>query len=105
MTDVRVVFSTVGSEADAARIAEALVNEHLVACVNVISGVRSIYRWKGVIQRDDELLLVIKTARDRLEAAMTRLKELHPYEVPEMVVLPVEGGHGPYLDWVRDETR
>jgi periplasmic divalent cation tolerance protein len=76
----------------------------VVACVNVVAGIRSTYRWKGEVERADEALLVIKTSRAGVEALKSALPELHPYEVPELVVLPVEGGAETYLRWVVDNA-
>ncbi len=104
-TDVRVAFATAPDEAVALRIARALVEERLAACANLVPGVRSIYRFRGVVEDEREVLLVIKTCADRIEALAERLRALHPYEVPELVVLPTAGGLAPYLDWVRVETR
>ena len=98
-----VAFSTVGTAEDAERIARALVERRLAACVNVVPGVVSVYRWKGEVCRDEELLLVIKTRAERLPALREALVALHPYEVPELVALPIESGHPPYLDWL-DES-
>jgi periplasmic divalent cation tolerance protein len=98
-----VAFSTVARAEDGERIARALVERRLAACVNVVPGVVSVYRWKGEVCRDQELLLVIKTRRDRLEALRDALVGLHPYDVPELVALPIEAGHEPYLSWV-DES-
>lgn len=98
-----VALSTVGSAEDAERVARALVERRLAACVNVVAGVVSVYRWKGEVCRDEERLLVIKTRADRLEALREALVELHPYEVPELVSLPITGGHAPYLAWL-DES-
>lgn len=103
MSERVIVLSTVATEADAVRIARALVEGGLAACVNVVSGVRSIYRWKGEVQEDEERLLVIKTRRDRFEALRETLVSMHPYELPEAVVLPIEAGHAPYLAWL-DES-
>ena len=103
MSDRVVALSTVGTAEDAERIARALVERRLAACVNVVPGVVSVYRWKGEVRRDEERLLVIKTRAERLEALGQALVELHPYEVPELVALPVEAGHPPYLDWL-DES-
>jgi periplasmic divalent cation tolerance protein len=100
-----VVLSTVAKAEDARRIAHALVERRLAACVNVVPGVRSVYRWKGRIEEDDERLLVIKTRRDRAEALRQALVALHPYELPEAIVLPVEAGHAPYLAWLDESTR
>lgn len=103
MTGPVVLLSTVGKKEDAERIAEALVERGLAACVNVVPGLRSIYRWKGKVEKDDELLLIIKTRGERVEELrQALLGGLHPYEVPELVVLPIAGGHPPYLDWIKD---
>lgn len=88
----------------ASRIARALVEERLVACVNLVPGVRSIYRWEGALQQDSEVLLVVKTRADRAAAIADRVAELHPYELPELVMLPAVGGSLAYLDWVRSEA-
>jgi len=88
----------------AARIARALVEERLVACANLIQRVRSIYRWQGRVEDADEVMLVLKTRADRVDALAERLRALHPYELPELVVLPVAGGLAPYLDWVAAEA-
>jgi periplasmic divalent cation tolerance protein len=98
------VLSTVARREDADRIADALVGERLAACVNVVPGLVSTYRWKGAVERADELLLLIKTRAERVEDLGARLRALHPYEVPEMVVLPIAGGHAPYLDWIADNV-
>jgi periplasmic divalent cation tolerance protein len=100
-----VALSTVATALDAERIATVLVERGLAACVNVVPGVTSIYRWKGALQRDLELLLVIKTRADRFEALREALVSLHPYEVPELIALPVEAGHPPYLAWLDEATR
>ena len=103
--EVRVAFSTAPDEAVAARIARALVDERLAACVNVHGPMTSVYRWKGQVARDSERQLVIKTTRDRLGALDARLRALHPYELPEFIVLAVDGGRTAYLQWVADETK
>jgi len=105
MTGARVVLVTAPTGEPAAAIASRLVEERLAACVNVVAGVRSIYRWEGRVCDDREDLLVIKTGADRLEALTARLKEIHPYEVPEVLALPVEAGAQAYLDWLTAETR
>jgi len=99
-----VVLVTVGNREEAEKIASSLVSERLAACCNLIGGVDSTYRWQGAICRDEEVLLVIKTRRERFEALCARVAELHSYEVPEIVALPVVAGHRPYLNWVRKET-
>jgi periplasmic divalent cation tolerance protein len=95
-----VVLCTVGSADDAERIASAVVEEGLAACVNVVPGVVSIYRWRGDVHRDEEWLLVMKTTATRFEALRKAIVELHPYDVPEVIQLPIERGHGPYLEWI-----
>lgn len=97
---VIVVFSTFPSEDKAADIARTLVSEGLCACVNLVPPVRSIYRWQGQLCDERETLAIIKTTRERFDALRERLVALHPYEVPEVIALPVEAGHPPYLDWV-----
>lgn len=96
-----VVFVTVPNTETADQLGEALVGERLAACVNVIDGVRSIYRWKGAVERDDELLCVCKTTRAGFERLRARVVELHPYELPEVIALPIERAHAAYLDWIR----
>lgn len=88
----------------AERIAETLVGERLAACVNVLPGVRSVYRWQDTVERDDEVLLLIKSAPARLEALTARIVALHPYELPEVIAVESAGGLRPYLDWVTRET-
>ena len=98
-----VVLLTTAPTVDKAReIARALVTEKLAACVNIVPGVRSIYAWKGEICDEGEVLCVVKTRSDRVEALRARLCALHPYEMPELVVIDVTGGHEPYLAWVRE---
>lgn len=91
--------------ASAQELAETLVGERLAACVNRLPGVLSTYRWQREVHTDGEELLLIKTTAERFEALKTRLLELHPYELPELIALPVELGHAAYLDWVRNATR
>ncbi len=99
-----VVLVTVGKPEEAEKIASALVEERLAACCNLVPSVRSVYRWKGEICREAETLMIIKTRRDRFEALRARVAELHSYDVPEIVELPILAGHTPYLDWLREET-
>jgi len=95
-----VVLSTVGGADEAERIAERLVEQGLAACVNVLPDAISIYRWKGRVERDEERLLLIKTRAERFEALREAILSLHPYEVPEIVALPIAAGHEPYLAWL-----
>jgi periplasmic divalent cation tolerance protein len=104
MTDLILVLTTAPEE-EAETIARTLVEEHLAACVNVHSPMTSLYWWKGKIERDTESQVVIKTTRNRLEALANRLTELHPYELPEFLVVPVAWGTETYLEWVNASTR
>ncbi|HEX9100984.1 MAG TPA: divalent-cation tolerance protein CutA [Polyangia bacterium] len=99
-TEALVVLVTVPDGATADKLAEALVGERLAACVNVLGGVRSVYRWKGAVERAEELLCVCKTTRAAFPRLHARVVELHPYELPEVIALPVEAGHAPYLEWI-----
>ena len=105
MSNVQILLSTVESAQTAEKIASTVVEERLAACVNVLPGVSSYFRWEGEIQREQEFMLILKTSTDRLRALIERIKTLHPYEVPEIVSVPVEEGHQPFLDWVERETR
>ena len=103
-TNVRAVLTTAPNAEVGGLIARGLVEERLAACVNVIQGVRSIYRWEDEVQDDAEVVLVIKTRADRCEALAARIKDLHPYDLPEVLMLPAVGGSAPYLAWIRTET-
>jgi periplasmic divalent cation tolerance protein len=105
MQDALIVLVTAPSPEKAAEIARALVGERLAACGNVVPAIRSIYRWEGKVHDDAEALLVLKTTRGRFEALRDRVLALHPYDVPEVVALPVEAGSAAYLDWIDAETR
>src|SRR5262245_753713 len=100
MSGQAVVLSTAGTEAEASRIARALVERRLAACVNVVPGVSSTYRWRGAIQTESEWLLVVKTRKDRFEEVRAAIRELHSYEVPEIVMLDVVAGDAAYLAWL-----
>lgn len=96
-----VVLCTCPDGAPAAHLAETLVGDGLAACVNRLPGVVSNFRWEGRVQQEAETLLLIKTTEDRLEALTARITDLHPYELPEVVAVPVLGGLEQYLDWIR----
>lgn len=98
-----VVFCTI-PPADAEAMARAIVENHLAACVNIIQGVRSFYRWEGRLCDDPESLLVIKTTEARFHELLDFIKALHPYTVPEIIALPVSEGNPDYLRWVEGET-
>ena len=104
MSEHVLVLSTVAQAEDAERIARALVERRVAACVNVVPGLTSFYRWKGALQRDDERLLLIKTRRDAFAALEQALRALHPYEVPEIVALPLEAGSAAYLAWIDENV-
>ena len=100
MTGARLILVTTPQRAEAKRIAHALVEERLAACVNLIGGVHSVYRWNETVETADEVLLLIKTREDTVDAVRTRVLQLHSYEVPEFLVLDVAGGSENYLAWI-----
>ena len=100
-----VVRITVPDVKAARKLAKPLVEEGLAACVSIVPGVRSIYRWEGKTCDEQELLLVVKTRRSCFEALERRVRELHPYSVPEVIALPIVEGSAPYLDWLAATTR
>ena len=99
----KLIIST-APEANVREIGDALLGAGLVACVNAIPGVKSRYWWKGELEEAVEVMLFMKTTDELAGAAVAKLAEVHPYEVPEAIVIDVEGGHGPYLDWVAKVT-
>lgn len=101
---VRLVFCTCPDAAIADRIADTLVGERLAACVNVVPGLRSVYRWQGTLERADEVLLLIKTGSERVPALTARIGQLHPYELPEVIAVEVAGGLAAYLTWIAEQT-
>jgi periplasmic divalent cation tolerance protein len=100
MTGTRLILVTASQRAEAKRIAHALVEEQLAACVNLIGGVHSVYRWKEAVETAEEVLLLIKTLEEKVEAVRTRVHQLHSYEVPEFLVLDIAGGSSAYLAWI-----
>lgn len=103
-TDCVLVLTTLPAEADAEVLAQRLVDERLAACVSLLPPMRSVYRWKGEIEAASERQVLIKTAASRVAMLERRLRELHPYEVPEFVILTVAGGSRAYLDWVAESV-
>ena len=101
MTAVVTVYAVFASPAEAERVARQMVEARLAACVNILAPCRSIYRWQGAVTTADEELLLLKTTAGRFEALKARLLQLHPYELPELIAVPVEFAHTAYLDWVR----
>jgi periplasmic divalent cation tolerance protein len=102
MSDHVLVLMTAGSHEEAEALGHALVKGMLAACVNVVPGITSIYRWHDQVQRDTEWLLLAKTRRSALDAFMDRVRDLHSYDVPEILVLPILGGSPDYLRWLED---
>lgn len=102
--ELRVVLVTAPDAGVAEGLARSLVEQRLAACVNVVPGVRSFYRWEGRVEDAGEWLLVVKTRADRAEALAARVRELHPYELPEILELPVVGGSPAYLGWLGKES-
>ena len=99
------VFVTCGARDEADHIARTLVTEGLAACVNILPGVTSVYRWEGETHADPELVLFMKTRQELAERLCARVEELHSYDVPCIVVLPLAGGNSRYLEWIREQTR
>ncbi len=104
MSEISIVMVTAGSAEEAATIGRTLIEERLAACANIVPGIRSIYRWKGKIYDEQEFLIIIKTRTSHFEAVQKRVKELHSYEVPEIISFPVAQGLPQYLEWVQAET-
>jgi len=102
--DAVIFLVTAASTIEGERIATALVEERLAACVNVVPGVISTFRWEGAVQREPEVLLIGKTRLERMPAVIARVQALHSYSVPEILALPILAGAGPYLAWLRDAT-
>lgn len=98
--DARVVLVTLPDQATAEEMVGRLVEERVVACGNILPGVTSIYRWQGAVEHAREALVIFKTTRAGAERLVRRVPELHPYDTPEVLAIPVEAGHGPYLDWI-----
>ena len=98
------IYATTTNAAEAEAIGSALVGEKLVACVNILDGMRSMYRWKGAIERADEAVLIAKTKESLVPRVIERIKALHSYEVPCIEAIPIVNGNSAYLKWIGDET-
>lgn len=105
MPELRIILTTVDSPENAHNMASILVQERMAACVSIFPRIDSVYRWNDQIQQAQEAQLIIKTAADMTEALIQRIRELHPYELPEILVLPVVGGLSEYLSWIARETQ
>ena len=99
------VITNLPDRATAEKLAEALIDGRLAACVNILSPCRSVYRWQGEVQHDEEFPLLVKTTRERYAAVEQAIRAAHPYELPEIIAVPVERGLPAYLDWVAQQTR
>lgn len=105
MTDKIIVLTTCENSQDAQTIAETLVEKRLAACVNILPGLKSVYRWQGKVEKAGELLLLIKTRRGLFEQLSAELARIHPYEVPEVIALPLIDGAPAYLGWLEKELK
>ena len=101
---VSIIYSTIDDIIDARRIAATLIEEQLVACVNIIPKIESTYKWEGKIENDEESLIIAKTTDKNVRKAIKRIKMLHSYELPDIIVLPIIGGLKEYLDYITNET-
>ena len=99
------VLTNLPDRAAAEKLADAIVAKNLAACVNILAPCRSVYRWKGAVQHDEEQPVLIKTTRERYAALESEMRALHPYELPEIIAVPIERGLPAYLDWVAAETK
>ena len=104
MTEAVVALMTGPDRDTMLSLGRALVEERVIACLNIVERVTSVYRWEGRVREDDEVLAILKTTRGRVEALERRVAELHPYDVPELLIIPVAAGSGAYLDWVVGEV-
>jgi periplasmic divalent cation tolerance protein len=105
MTDALIVYTTVADEDTASALADLLIAERVAACVQIVPGVRSVYRWQGRTHHDTEVQLAIKTTSGLFDAVAALLAEHHPYDLPEIVAVPIVAGSRAYLDWMRREMR
>jgi periplasmic divalent cation tolerance protein len=102
MEQMRIILTTVSSHDEARRMARTLVEDRLAACVNIVGGVDSVYRWKGAVEEAAEILLLIKTSVEKLDALEAAVRRLHSYDVPEFLILQIDGGSVAYLNWLRE---
>jgi periplasmic divalent cation tolerance protein len=102
MTDKVLVLTTAGNEAEAQKIAQELVEKRLAACVNIVPRIQSLYRWEGKVETAEEHLLLIKTTRTRASKVQAAIRELHSYDLPEFIVISMEGGSAEYLKWIEE---
>ncbi len=105
MTDKVIAYTTCSDKAEAEKLAEHLVEQRLAACVSVLPGLKSFYRWQGKIETDEEILLMIKTSRDLVDEVSRQLDRLHSYDLPELIVAPIVDGSPNYLAWLERELK
>jgi periplasmic divalent cation tolerance protein len=105
MTDKRIVLSTAGSEDEARKIAQHLVEQHLAACVNIVPRIESVYRWQGKMESSQEWLLLIKTSAEKFARVHEAIRELHSYDLPECIAVSIEDGSAEYLAWLADSLK
>lgn len=104
MTDKVLVLTTAGTQAEAQTIAKQLVESRLAACINLIPRIQSVYRWKGKLESTEEYLLIIKTSKTRATSVEAAIKEIHSYDLPECIVVPLENGSEEYLKWIEESV-
>ena len=104
MDDYIIVFNTCNSEDIASSISDSLVREKLAACVNIVKGIESVYQWQGKIEHDKEILLIIKTRQSLFLQVQNAIQELHDYELPEIIAVPIDTGEKNYLNWIKSAT-
>jgi periplasmic divalent cation tolerance protein len=102
--NVKLIYVTAATLAEAEKIAKTVVTERLAACANIVDGVTSIFHWEGTLCREKEAVLILKTTEEKTDALTARIQELHSYECPCIVVLPIEGGNPDFLDWIEGEV-
>jgi periplasmic divalent cation tolerance protein len=105
MTDKLLILTTAGSESEAKRIAQMLVERRLAACVNIVPKILSVYRWEGKMESAEEYLLIAKTTRDKEVEVQAAIRELHSYELPECISIPIESASPEYLKWITDSLQ
>ena len=101
----KIVLTTCGTKQEAEKIARALVERRLAACVNIVPGIESVYRWQGKVESAAEWMLVIKTTAGRFEAVREAIREMHSYDLPECIMISIEGGSPEYLKWIEENSK
>ena len=102
---VTIIYSTVGEFDDAKKIAYSLVKEKLVACVNIVPNITSVYRWQGKIEEENESIIIAKTIDEKVEKTIQKIRVLHPYDLPDIIAIPITNGLKEYFNYIKDETK